>query len=205
MITVGVHAQAALQKGSANGHEWVDLGLSVKWATCNVGANSPEDYGGYYAWGETETKARYDWGNCFDCLDKTGEKWGIYKYKGGKTKITPDSRRDAARENWGGTWRMPTIKELEELNDRCTWEWTEKNGINGYVVTGPNGNSIFLPAAGYRSDASSYRVGEFGGYWSSTLSSSYSDLAQYLSFNSSNHKTVNSVRRYGFSVRPVTE
>ncbi|MCQ2245851.1 MAG: DUF1566 domain-containing protein [Bacteroidaceae bacterium] len=190
--------------GNINGHDWVDLGLSVKWATCNVGASKPEDYGGYYAWGETSTKSEYTWGNCFDCFDDSGDSWSVYKI-GGKTKLEPNSGHDTARQNWGGTWRMPTIKELEELNSKCTWKWTTKGGHNGYVVTGPNGNMIFLPAAGYRYGTSSYGVGEDGYYWSSTLSSSDSNYAQGLYFDSGNHGTDYYCRRDGQSVRPVTE
>ena len=190
--------------GNINGHDWVDLGLSVKWATCNVGASKPEDYGGYYAWGETSTKSEYTWGNCFDCFDDSGDSWSVYKI-GGKTKLEPNSGHDTARQNWGGTWRMPTIKELEELNDKCTWKWTTKGGHNGYVVTGPNGNMIFLPAAGCRIVASSRSVGEGGDYWSCTLSSSNSFIAQILFFNSSDHYTGSGYRRNGLSVRPVTD
>lgn len=197
---VGEHNEAIIGE-----HEYVDLGLSVKWATCNVGANSPEDYGGYYAWGETSTKSNYSWSNCFDCLDNSGYSWSVYKI-GGKTKIEPDSGHDTARENWGYSWRMPTIAELKELNDKCTWKWTTKGGHNGFVVTGPNGNSIFLPAAGDRNGTSSAGgVGEIGSYWSSTLSSTYSSYAQFLDFNFSNHYMDDYYRRYGYSVRPVTE
>ena len=196
--------QSKPASGTINGHERVDLGLSVKWATCNVGASSPSDYGGYFAWGETSTKSSYDWSNCFDCLDSTGDSWGTYKL-GGQTRITPTSGHDTARENWGGTWRMPTDAENDELCKKCKWTWTSKNGHNGYTVTGPNGNSIFLPAAGFRRGASSYGVGEGGVYWSSTLSSSYSDNARYLYFDSSGHNTLNYYRRNGQSVRPVTE
>ncbi|MDO4956878.1 MAG: hypothetical protein Q4E60_07675 [Bacteroidales bacterium] len=189
--------------GNINGHDWVDLGLSVKWATCNVGASKPEDYGGYYAWGETSTKSEYTWGNCFDCFDDSGDSRSVYKI-GGKTKLEPNSGHDTARQNWGGSWRMPTIKELGELNSKCTWKWTTKGGHNGYVVTGPNGNMIFLPAAGFRYDTSSYYVGEYGEYWSSTLSSSNSSGAQRLNFEST-HDTGDSYRSFGFSVRPVTD
>ena len=190
--------------GYVSGHEWVDLGLSVKWATMNVGANSPSDYGGYYAWGETRTKSSYDWSNCFDCLDSTGESWGTYKL-GGQTRITPSSGHDTARENWGGSWRMPTDSENDELCKKCKWVWTSKNGHNGYNVTGPNGNSIFLPAAGWRNGTSSSGVGELGYYWSSTLSSSGSYYARGLYFGSSSHGTSGRYRRIGLSVRPVTE
>ncbi|MBQ0061503.1 MAG: hypothetical protein KBT15_07010 [Bacteroidales bacterium] len=189
--------------GNINGYEWVDLGLSVKWATCNVGADKPEDYGGYYAWGETTTKSRYDWDNCFDCLDDCGESWSVYKI-GGKTKIEPNSGHDTARQNWGGSWRMPTIKELEELNSKCIWKWTSKGGHNGYVVTGPNGKSIFLPAAGFRYSTLSGYMSEDGYYWSGTLDSDNS--ARTLTLCSDYHITINgSIRSSGHSIRPVTD
>ena len=197
-------APAKPKSGTLNGHEWVDLGLSVKWATCNVGASSPSDYGGYYAWGETSTKSRYDWDNCFDCLDSTGDSWGTYKI-GGQTRITPSSGHDTARENWGGTWRMPTDAENEELCSKCKWTWTSKNGHNGFTVTGPNGNSIFLPAAGCRNGADSDYVGEVGLYWLSTLNSSDSGIARILYFDSSVRYTSGGYRVYGRSVRPVTD
>ncbi len=190
--------------GSVNGHEWVDLGLSVKWATCNVGASSPSDYGNYYAWGETSPKSTYTWSNCFDCLDDSGDSWDIYKL-GGKTRITPTSGHDTARENWGGAWRMPTEAEIDELNNKCEWAWTTRNGHAGYLVTGPNGNSIFLPAAGARNGGFAFSVDDHGNYWSSTLSSSYSDIARYLYFFDGNHYTNNSYRSCGLSVRPVIE
>ena len=190
--------------GTLNGYDWVDLGLSVKWATQNVGASSPSDYGGYYAWGETRPKSSYTWSNCFDCLDDWGKSWGTYKI-GGQTRIAPSSGHDTARENWGGTWRMPTNAEFEELCNKCTWTWTSQGGHKGCKVTGPNGNSIFLPAAGWRSVTSRNCVGEYGFYWSSTLSSSSSDSARSLSFRSSYPITDYYLRSYGQSVRPVTD
>ena len=191
--------------GTINGYDWVDLGLSVKWATQNVGASSPSDYGGYYAWGETRTKSRYDWSNCFDCLDSTGDSWGTYK-KGGKTSISPTCGHDTARENWGGTWRMPTDAEFEELCTKCKWTWTSQGGYNGYLVTSKtNGKSIFLPAAGWRKDSDTYFVGEGGGYWSGSLSSSGSFFARGLCFDSGYHYTGGNGRRAGLSVRPVTD
>ena len=190
--------------GTINGYEWVDLGLSVRWATQNVGASSPSDYGDYFAWGETEPKSSYDWSNCFDCRNKKGTKWGIYKI-GGKTSITPDSGHDTARANWGGSWRMPTDAELEELCNKCTWTWTSQGGHSGYKVTGPNGNSIFLPAAGWRVGADTVYVGEHGTYRSSSLSLSGSDLARGLYFDSGDHHTGYSYRSCGLSVRPVTD
>ena len=190
--------------GSINGHDWVDLGLSVKWATCNVGANKPEDYGGYYAWGEIRTKSNYTWSNCFDCQDGSGYNWSVYKI-GGRTKLEKNSGHDTAHENWGGSWRMPTEAELKELGNRCSWKWMSMDGHNGYVVTGPNGNIIFLPAAGSRGDSKSYGIGEVGYYWTNTLDSNYSKHARNLFFNGSGRGTNNNARGYGFSVRPVTE
>ena len=190
--------------GTLNGYDWVDLGLSVKWATQNVGASSPSDYGYHFAWGETRKKDNYDWKTCFDRLDITADSWGIYKI-GGKTSISPTSGHDTARENWGGTWRMPTDAEFYELCNKCTWTWTSQGGHKGYKVTGPNGNSIFLPAAGWRCFSDTYRVGEYGLYWSSTLSSSSSSYAGLLDFGSGYHDTRYNHRFYGRSVRPVAE
>ena len=192
--------------GTIEGHGYVDLGLSVRWATQNVGASSPSDYGYYFAWGETETKKRYDWDNCFDCLDgKWDGRWGIYKL-GGKTSISPTSGHDTARENWGGTWRMPTKAEFDELCYKCNWTWTSQGGHNGYKVTGPNGNSIFLPAAGWRIGTDTYNEGGSGYYWSSVLSSSADSIsALELFFYSGMYYTINSDRSAGQSVRPVTE
>lgn len=189
--------------------DWVDLGLSVKWATKNVGASSPSDYGDYFAWGETQKKDNYTWKTCFDCLDGkgwgSGDSWGTYKI-GGKTSISPSSDHDTARENWGGTWRMPTNAEFEELCEKCEWTWTSQDGHNGYLVTSKtNGNSIFLPAANCRWDTVTYCSNEIGYYWSSTLSSSFSWDARSLYFYSSKHSTEDFSRFYGQSVRPVTE
>ena len=190
--------------GTLNGYDWVDLGLSVKWATKNIGASSPSDYGDYFAWGETQTKSTFYWSNCFDCLDNDGKSWGTYKI-GGKTSISPTSGRDTARENWGGMWRIPTIAEFEELCNKCDWTWTSQGGHEGYKVTGPNGNSIFLPAAGWRSGTGRDYVGQLGYYWSGMLSSLYSNYACFLDFNSGRHDTDYGYRSYGRSVRPVTE
>lgn len=189
-----------------NGHEWVDLGLSVKWATCNVGADSPSDYGDYFAWGETAPKPSYEWYNCFDCLDSIGHCWGQYdrSYKF-KQQIKPHSGLDAARENWGGPWRMPTEKEIKELKKKCKWNSTSKNGRYGYEVTGPNGNSIFLPAAGLLKGTSSYDVGSGGYYWSSTISTTldYWGVGRCLLFLEGAPKVDNASRKNGLSVRPV--
>ncbi|MBE6346346.1 MAG: DUF1566 domain-containing protein [Lentimicrobiaceae bacterium] len=192
VLLVTDKAEKAQTHGNINGHEYVDLGLSVKWATCNVGANKPEDYGNYYAWGETSTKSSYTESN-----SKTYGKQ-MYDIKG-------NSQYDAARANWGGSWRLPTKTECQELVDRCTWKWTTQNGVNGYKVTGPNGNSIFLSAAGRRYESSLYGAGELGYYWSSTPIDGYDNNASYIFFNSVNTYMNNYNRYYGRSVRPVSE
>ena len=119
--------------------------------------------------------------------------------------ISGNAQYDAARANWGSMWRMPTIAEFEELCTKCKWTWTSQGGHKGYKVTGPNGNSIFLPAAGWRYGTDTNDVGEYGYYWSSSLSSSSSDDARCLYLSSSNHYTDYYIRSYGRSVRPVTE
>ena len=184
----------AAEKAKYNGHEYVDLGLSVKWATCNVGANKPEEYGNYYAWGETKTKSEY-----YDSNSKTSGKQ--------MSDIKGNSQYDAARANWGGTWRLPTKEELEELVNKCTWTWTKQNGVYGCKVTGTNGNSIFLPAAGYHRYNSTYQTSKGGYCWSSTPNenNSHSHAAYYLYFHGRN-RTVNwGGRLDGRSVRPVIE
>ncbi|MBO5013833.1 MAG: hypothetical protein J6C57_07310 [Paludibacteraceae bacterium] len=191
---------------SLNGHEYVDLGLSVKWATCNVGTSKPEDYGDYFAWGETTTKSTYDWGTYKHC---NGSSYSLTKYNNSSSCGTVDNKTqlelsdDAARANWGGVWRMPTDAELTELREQCTWTWTTQNGVNGYKVTSKgNGNSIFLPAAGYRNGSSLYYAGSYGDYWSSSLTDSPS-YAWYVFFNSGNVDRYGNNRYIGRSVRPV--
>ena len=193
--------------GSANGHKYVDLGLSVKWATMNVGATTPEDYGDYFAWGETSTKSTYDWSTYFDTNDG-GNTFTKYNNEGGKTVL--DLADDAAHVNLGGSWRMPTQAEWQELHDNCTWTWTTQNGINGYKVTskkaGYTGKFIFLPAAGDRYGSGLINVGSNGGYWSSSLNEDGSSFAWSLYFDSDGHGLYggDGGRRYfGLSVRPV--
>ena len=194
--------------GFINGHEWVDLGLSVKWATCNVGASNPGDYGGYYAWGETSTKSNYIWSNCFDCLDNEGERWGVYKI-GGLTCIKPSSGHDTARETWGNSWRLPSVSECDELCNRCVWSWVSRNGHDGYLVTGPNGNCIFLPAADCIIGKDNGEPGKYGNYWTNSLTPGESGCAQYLYIcrdcSTKAYICGNGGRRDGFSVRPVTD
>ncbi|MBO5848550.1 MAG: DUF1566 domain-containing protein [Bacteroidales bacterium] len=174
------------------GHEYVDLGLSVKWATCNIGASSPEGYGDYFAWGETNTKARY-------------EEYNSKTYCKPMSDISGNAQYDVAKAKWGGEWRMPTGEEMDELLNECTWTWELKEGVKGYKITGPNGNSIFLPAAGSRNGASLSSTGESGNYWSSTHGE-YEDYdAFYLYFHGGiRYKSCN-LRDNGQSVRPVID
>ena len=189
---------------STNGEIAVDLGLSVKWASCNVGATQPWEYGGYYAWGETEEKNYYYWSTYKYC---NGTSISMTKYctsssdgtKDNKTTLEPAD--DVAHVKWGGNWRMPTRAELNELCNNCIWTWTTLNGVNGYRVTGPNGNSIFLPAAGYRY-AKVNNLGS-GCYWSSSLHSSYSVGAYNLLFGSNSYDWNSDSRNNGHTVRPV--
>ena len=172
-----------------NGYNYVDLGLSVKWATCNVGADSPEEYGDYFAWGETKPKLSYSEEN--------------YTYK--KNPETLSFIRDVATVKMGRNWRMPTIEEHQELIDECTWTWTTLNGVNGYNIEGPNGNSIFLPAAGYRNGSDLDCAGLYGDYWSSSLhtGNSYASQPYDLCFSSGYVSWYVSGRYYGKSVRGV--
>ena len=173
---------------SSENHECVDLGLSVKWATCNVGANKPEDYGDYFAWGETKPKKSYSSSN--------------YSYTSNPTTLPLSA--DAARANWGGSWRMPTRAEQDELREQCTWRWTTQNGVNGYKVTSKkNGKSIFLPAAGYRGGSSLNDAGSYGLYWSGSLDAYYTSDAYCLYFDSSDVGWGDDYRYGGRSVRPV--
>ena len=156
LCCIGVNAQQKI-----NGHEYVDLGLSVKWATCNFGATSSEEYGIYMTYEKALEACKY----------------------------------------WGGSWRLPTENEMQELVDFCSWTWTTQNGVKGYKVTGPNGNSIFLSAAGIRV-GSTLNFGR-GEYWSSTP---YDDISAYSLFFSSDHHNIdNTGHNFGLSVRPVLE
>ena len=174
----------------SNNHEWVDLGLpsGTLWATCNVGADRPEEYGDHFAWGETVPKELYHWSNYkwghwdWDTIDGYPlylevtlykyyyRNWKNNAYVEGDNKTELDPEDDAAYVNWGSKWRMPTLEQMQELLEYCDWQWTERNGVNGHLVTGPNEKTIFLPAAGGRADTL-YFDGSSGYYWSRTLCS----------------------------------
>ena len=188
-------------------HEWVDLGLSVKWATCNVGATKPEETGNYFAWGETEAKETYDW-STYKLTGDGGSTFTKYNTTDGKTTL--DLTDDAARVNWGGTWRMPTLDECEELVNNCTWTWTENYNntrVAGRIVTSNiNGNSIFLPTTGYYHDNNIIGSSKGGDYWSSSLStSSQKGKDMFYDSESEEVKISDYERYYGLAVRAVTE
>ena len=180
----------------------VDLGLSVMWASCNVGANSPEEYGDYFAWGEVSPKTGYFTSNYLYWVDYNGN----YFWDPGESTINlvniSGTQYDAARANWGEDWRMPTHSEIEELIDYCTWNWTYHNDVSGVLVTGPNGNSIFLPAAGYRHELS-LKSKYSGYYWSATPDGIAHSGSCQLSFDNTKHKLYSNAREFGSSVRPV--
>ena len=190
-------------------HEYVDLGLSVKWATCNVGAEKPKDYGDYFAWGETTPKTEYSL-STYKFTTDGGNSFTKYT---GSDKTVLDAADDAATANWGGAWRMPTYEEVQDLLDNCTWEWqaagnTEFGGVAGFKVTskktGYTDKYIFLPAAGYRSGTGVKAAGSWDHYWSSSLDADYPRNAYGLRF-SSGSKDCGGGRYYGDTVRPVLQ
>ena len=180
-----------------NGHEYVDLGLPsrTKWATCNVGASQPHEYGNYYAWGEITTKNNYTEDNSKTYGKNIGD-------------ISGNPNYDAAAANWGSRWRMPTYTEMKELDDKCTWTWTSENEVNGFKVTGPNGNSIFLPAAGSMGyNTTPEGVGEDCFYLTSTPDVETGNCCAYRIFyclRVSDGLNGGS-REPGYSVRPVVD
>ena len=208
--------------GGGSTEEYVDLGLpsGIKWAKRNLGASKPSDYGNYYTWGETEPKAEYtwatykwmqtgqsDWKHITKYTIADGKTEGIWYDAGGNfvgdNKTTLEAADDAATRKLGSPWRMPTMIELQELIDHCTWTWTTQDGKNGYEVKGTNGNSIFLPAAGYREGSELNGAGSWGRYWSSSLSTGRSFNARVLYFRSDGHAWNDTSRYPGFTVRPV--
>lgn len=202
--TVGLDNEIS---GKVDGYAYVDLGLisGTKWATCNVGASSPEDYGYYFAWGEVSPKFVYD---------SDSYKWskGSYysKYCVNKSDGFVDNKKvldlsdDAAYVNWGSSWRMPTKKELDELRTQCNWEWVYQNGVLGYkVISRTNGKSIFLPAAGCISDTKVEYNDVRGCYWGATLNSDKNRTASNIDFKSYFVDENDFSRSIGLSVRPV--
>ncbi len=196
-----VTAELSKATGYINGHGYVDLGLSVKWATCNIGANSPSDYGNYYAWGETKPKKEYT------------EMTYVRPYQDEDIVslcIAGDPTYDTARVNWGKKWRMPTDEEMQELIVSCHHEIARLGDYMGYIVTGPNGNSIFFPAAGHHDGVEMVGVGDMGCYWTSL----FEDMVNYqgrclcsriLFFTAHEFRSDISNYERGLPVRPVLE
>ena len=202
--------------------EYVDLGLpsGLKWAKCNLGASKPSDYGDFYAWGEIATKTTWAVWEFYKWMQSGQSEWKYitkYTIADGETEAiwydssgnfigdnitTLVAADDAATQQLGSPWRMPTVDEINELLDKCTWTWTTQNGVNGHQVDGPNGNAIFLPATGYISDLFIINRGDLGYYWSSSLSPSSHDASLFY-FDSVNHAWAYEHRRCGLSVRPV--
>ena len=197
---------------SQTAHEFVDLGLSVKWATCNVGASKPEEFGDYYAWGETEPKSNYNWTTYKWCngSESTMTKYNTdssYGIVDNNTDLDPED--DAAHIHWGGTWRMPTMTEIQELLDNCSIVRTQENGVNGRRftsrITGYTDKSIFLPAAGVYSGSSLLNPNYGGYYLSSSLNPDHPDYAFYIDYFSSGEVYLYDFggRDGGFQIRPV--
>lgn len=192
----------------------VDLGLSVAWATCNIGASSPDEYGYYYAWGEIETKSNYEWSTYkfntsgSDDYEKTvltkyctNPEWGEVD-----GKLTLDPEDDVAHITLGGSWRMPTTSEWRELCEKCSWKWGSLNGIKGFTITSTiTGNSIFIPAAGQMWGTDNSEQGSHGAYWSSQQQSSFNIRAYYLDFGEGHHSTGSHDKCRGRSVRAVVD
>lgn len=192
---------------SSNGKQYVDLGLpsGTLWATMNVGASRPEDYGSYFAWGETSPKQVYSWGTykwCNGDFDKLTKYCTKSRFGNVDNKTELDLSDDAAYVNWGSGWRMPSQAQLSELQTECTWQLTSRNGVKGYLVSSKrNSNSLFLPAAGRRTSSLEY-TGYYGGYYSRTVRTDHPDEAIILHFSSVELFWLN-CRYIGLSVRAV--
>ncbi len=213
LVPIGANAQSHV--GMENGHEYVDLGLSVKWATCNVGAKTPQGYGIYYAWGEIVEKIFYfTWKTYkFRADGDSTENVTFSKYNTDKSRGRIDNNKyldeadDVARVQWGGSWRIPSYEDIQELIENCTWTWTTRKRVPGYLVTsrkpGYTDSSIFLPAGGYRADNKIFGEGKCGCYWSRSLDSRGSYRAFSLAFPPGIVDYNDGSRFYGQSVRPV--
>lgn len=194
-------------------YNYVNLGLTVHWATCNLGAENPEDYGNYYSWGETETKSNYAsstykyCNGAFDALTKycSVSQFGDNGFVDSKTKL--DVEDDVAHVLLGGKWRMPTKDECDELVDNCTWTWTTLNGVNGYLVTsnkpGYTDRSIFLPANGNRVNTSLNLTGTYGRYWGKSLNTTSPYNGCGIMFDSNKYESSSNNRELGLGVRPI--
>ena len=176
----------------------LDLPSGTLWACCNVGATAPENYGSYFAWGETEVKSVYEWRN--------------YIHSDGTSETCHDlgasicgTEYDVATKKWGSSWQMPSLVQIQELLAKCSYEWTELNGIKGMKFKGSNGGSIFLPAAGGHELSHLGLLGQSGRYWSGTQNPLYNENACYLYFYNNFASWIHINRYCGYSVRPVAK
>lgn len=210
---ITLYAQWKPVAGSINGHDYVDLGLpsGTLWATCNVGANTPEVYGDFFAWGETSAKNSYAWSNYKYC---NGDFNSLTKYccfsSSGDNGFTDnltilEASDDAATVNLGSDWRIPTVEEMRELRNNCVMLWTVQKGTKGFLFTGPNGSSIFMPAGGYYFDSDHEDIGVGGYYWTSTLGPGMSGYSWLFHFYSDGYEMNNYGRGQGRSVRAVCD
>ena len=196
-----------------NGHEFVDLGLSIKWATMNIGAKTVEEPGDLFAWGEVETKEMYSWATYKWC---NGTESTLTKYNANSDlgiidkKSSLDIDDDVASVKWGGAWHTPSVEEMKELRDNCTWIWTTQNNVEGFkVISNKNGNNIFLPITGmYNYGQIVYRYergSERGFYWTKSVDTFSNDNANALQIRASRETPVISTlnRYWGLAIRPV--
>jgi len=185
--------------------QYVELGLSVKWATFNVGASCPEDFGNYYAWAEISTKNRYYWSTYKYNVGTEAD--SLTKYNTVDSLTVLDIKDDVAKAKWGENWRIPSDVEFQELLDSCTWEWKDINGIKGYQVTsnvlGYTDKSIFLPAACYYGGSNVLKDTPTGAYWTNCIDPEFPDAAYCVIFDSDNQYISSSGRYIGRSIRPV--
>lgn len=211
----GIDSYTYSASGSIDGHDYVDLGLSVKWATCNVGAESPEQSGFFLAWGDVKPQTvnfDFSWASYSFCVESANR---LLKYNTDPNyandnnpdlvdgKLTLDPADDAAYQHWGAGWRMPSDAELTELRTNCKFVWANVNGRNGYQVIGPNGNSIFIPASGFYVDGNIAMENRNGCIWSSSLSPSTPTHAYEFTFYNGSQIRGSVDRFYGENVRPV--
>lgn len=181
-----------VSESPTQGVEAVDLGLSVKWASCNIGATKPEEFGDYFAWGEVSPKKEYSVENSLT-------------YAKDLEDISGDPQYDAATANWGGDWRIPTLAEYKELREKCSWKWIELNGVKGMRAKGPNGNTIFFPAAGAIKGSSSIYTGPYGKYWTSTSCNIHENSARVFGFAHKMFVEDSDMRYGGRTIRPVLD
>ena len=196
--------------GSVGGHYYVDLGLSVMWATCNIGASTALMSGSYFAWGEVTPKESYSWETYIHCdKDNKFTKY-CYKKESGSNELvdslyTLQPEDDAAVQNWGNGWRMPTDAEFEELRTKCHWEWVSGIGVYYYKVTGSTGKSIMIPACGSMKDRIVHSPNSNGCLWTSNISNNKTEHACELTLYATGFWKGSVDRFYGEPIRPVIE